>query len=175
MKFYFLDSGIASRRTLKHLQQKWCTEQRCRYRVSTSQRKNLLSGIFRNSPEIFIQKLREYMRRVRAKPTSHHIKQKVFIHKELEECTHIFVRVDRSRRSLEQPYEGPFQVIQRLTNILYKIDYKGQPVEINVDRLKPAFIEEIQDTEIDNSPPESLEAETEERKHPGRRIRFVTP
>lgn len=45
------------------------------------------------------------------------------------------------RRSLEQPYEGPFSIIERLADFLYRINYKDQPTDINIDRLKPAFIE----------------------------------
>lgn len=90
-------------------------------------------------PQIFVEKLRERMRQVRPTPTSHHTKRKAFTHKELENCTHVFVRVDRPRRvdrPLEAPYEGPFQIEERLSEYLYKINYKGQAVQINIDRLK---------------------------------------
>lgn len=46
-------------------------------------------------PEMFVQKLREQMRQMRETPTVHHIKQRIFRHKELEDYTHVFVRVDR--------------------------------------------------------------------------------
>lgn len=52
-------------------------------------------------PQIFVEKLREQMRQVRPTPISHHNKHKTFTHKELEDCTHVFVRVDRPRRPLE--------------------------------------------------------------------------
>jgi len=128
-------------------------------------------------PDMFLQKLRERMRRVGPKPTAHHIKQKAFVHKELEDCTHVFVRVDRATRSLEQPYEGPFPIIKRLTDFLYRINYKDRPTEINIDRLKPAFIErtrENQQLPEDNSLPEPSPVETE-RRHLARKIRFATP
>lgn len=92
-------------------------------------------------PQMFVEKLRKRMRQVRPTPTAHHVKNKVFIHKELEDCSHVFVRVDRPRKPLEQPYEGPFEVIDRLSEYLYKINYKGRPTQINIDRLKPAFLE----------------------------------
>lgn len=129
-------------------------------------------------PEMFAQKLRERMRRVRSKPTAHHIKPKIFIHKELEECTHVFVRVDRPRRPLEQPFEGPFKIIQRLTDFLYRIDYKGRPTEINIDRLKPAFregTEEAQQPAEDDSRPGPSGIEKKKRVHPVQAVRFVTP
>ncbi|KMQ86215.1 gag-pol polyprotein [Lasius niger] len=92
-------------------------------------------------PQMFTEKFREYMRATIAVPTAHHIKKKPFIHKELESSTHVFVRVDRSRGPLEQPYEGPFPVITKINDTVFRINYKGQPTTINVDRLKPAFIE----------------------------------
>jgi len=95
-------------------------------------------------PQMFTEKFRNYMRLVRATPTTHHTRTKAFIHKELENCTHVFVRVDKPRRPLNQPYEGPFPVIQRLNRSVYRINFKGQTQDINVDRLKPAFLEVIQ-------------------------------
>jgi len=127
-------------------------------------------------PDMFLQKLRERMRRVGPKPTAHHIKQKAFVHKELD-CTHVFVRVDRATRSLEQPYEGPSPIIKRLTDFLYRINYKDRPTEINIDRLKPAFIErtkENQQLPENNSLPEPSPVETE-KGHLARKIRFATP
>lgn len=128
-------------------------------------------------PEMFVQKLRERMRQMRETPTAHHIKQRIFRHKELEDCTHVFVRVDRPRRPLEQPYEGPFPVIQRLTDFLYRINYKGQPTEVNVDRLKPAFMEETEEAQqpaLDNAIPGPSTGEIR-KEQPVRRIRFTTP
>ncbi|KMQ90169.1 gag-pol protein [Lasius niger] len=81
------------------------------------------------------------MRQVRPTPTTHHVKRKAFSHKELEDCTHVFVRVDRPKSSLEPPYKGPFKVNDRLSEYLYKINYKKRPTEINIDRLKPAILE----------------------------------
>lgn len=128
-------------------------------------------------PDMFVQKLREWMRQVGPKPTAHHIKQRAFIQKELGDCTHVFVRVDRTSRSLEQPYEGPFPIIERLTDFLYRINYKGQPTEINIDRLKPAFIEEAGEDQrpSEDTPSPGPSTDEIEKRHPVRRIRFVTP
>ncbi|XP_076287328.1 uncharacterized protein LOC143212412 [Lasioglossum baleicum] len=94
-------------------------------------------------PQIFIEKLREHIRTIRPTPTSHHAYRKPFVYKELEDCTYVFVRVDKLKTSLELPYEGPYQIIERLTDFLYKINYKGVPTTINIDRLKPAFLENV--------------------------------
>lgn len=92
-------------------------------------------------PQIFIEKFREHMRKVRATPTAHHSKRKAFTHKTLHTCTHVFVRVDAVRKPLEQPYEGPYKVIDRPSDYVFMIDVKGQPTSISTERLKPAFFE----------------------------------
>ncbi|XP_011884065.1 PREDICTED: uncharacterized protein LOC105571204 [Vollenhovia emeryi] len=126
-------------------------------------------------PQMFTEKFREYMRATRAVPTAHHIKKKPFIHKELESSTHVFVRVDRRRGPLEQPYEGPFPVITKLNDSLFKINYKGQPTTINIDRLKPAFIEATDPQEDQPEPGQSsagIEASYAPKKT--KVVRFVT-
>lgn len=75
-------------------------------------------------PQIFTEKFREFMRTTRAVPTAHHIKKKPFIYKGLESCTHVFVRVDRAKVPLEQPYEGPFPIITRINDSLFRINFR---------------------------------------------------
>ena len=48
--------------------------------------------------------------------TSAHCKAKLFVPKDLQSCSHVFVRVDRVRRPLEAPYDGPFAVVSRSTD-----------------------------------------------------------
>ncbi|XP_025156905.1 uncharacterized protein LOC109503585 isoform X2 [Harpegnathos saltator] len=91
--------------------------------------------------KMFAEKFRKYMRTSRAVPAAHHVKSKPFIHKELENNTHVFVRVDRPRGPLEQPYERPFVVMSKINDSLFRVNYKGQQATINIDRLKPAFME----------------------------------
>ncbi|CAK9799789.1 Transposon Ty3-G Gag-Pol polyprotein [Anthophora quadrimaculata] len=100
----------------------------------------------RPEPDIFINKFRQQIRKIRPIPTAHHSRGKVFTHKTLYTCTHVFVRVDATKKPLEPPYEGPFQVIEKLSDDIFKINYKGKPTNITIERLKPAFIEEADKT-----------------------------
>jgi len=93
------------------------------------------------NPNIFVERFREQMRRIRPTETAHHIKQKTFTHRTLGACTHVFVRVDRTRKPLESLYEGPYEVIKRLTDRLFQIRIQGKRVNISMERLKPAFTE----------------------------------
>jgi len=92
------------------------------------------------------------MCQIRGPTTAHHY-HKTFIHKDLEDATCICVQVDRPSKPLESPYERSYKIIGRSSDFLYRIEYKGQPEEINIDRLKPAFIEsaEISPSDTDDS------------------------
>ena len=57
---------------------------------------------------------------------------------DLSTCTHVYIRICRTRKPLEAPYEGPFRVISR-TAKHFTIEIRGKEDRIAVDRLKPAY------------------------------------
>ncbi|EZA54580.1 hypothetical protein X777_05691 [Ooceraea biroi] len=87
------------------------------------------------------------MKDVRATPTAHHVKRRAFVHKELDTCTHVFLRVDRARGPLESPYEGPYQILRRVSDSLFQIRLREEAVNIPIERLKPAFTETLAECE----------------------------
>lgn len=111
-----------------------------------------------SEPHVFLKKLRKKMRLIRSSPAAHHRRDKVFIHNTLYTlytlytCTHVFIRIDRIRKSLESPYEGPYEVTERLNDRVFKINVKGIPTSISIERLKPAFFE--------NEAPDTAESNT---------------
>ncbi|KAK2578545.1 hypothetical protein KPH14_012574 [Odynerus spinipes] len=94
-----------------------------------------------NQPRIFVEKLRATMREVRPTPAGHHQKSKTFVYEPLHTCTHVFIRVDSLRKPLEPPYKGPYPVLERINEKVYKVKIKGNPQIVSVERLKPAFLE----------------------------------
>ncbi|XP_055947041.1 uncharacterized protein LOC129980685 [Argiope bruennichi] len=52
--------------------------------------------------------------------------------------TKIDLRIDRVKKPLEPPYEGPFLVLQR-TQKFFTLLIKGEHVNISIDRIKPAY------------------------------------
>lgn len=50
-----------------------------------------------------------------------------------------------TKRPLEPPYEGPFPIIDRVSDYVFNVLYHGQPTTISTERLKPAFIETTAD------------------------------
>ncbi|XP_043279562.1 uncharacterized protein [Venturia canescens] len=92
--------------------------------------------------QIYAQRLRIFMRNIRPVPAVHHSRRKPFLHKSLYDCTHVFVK-NNARKSLEQPFEGPYEVIKRVSDIVFKVAVNGQPTTISTERLKPVFFEAI--------------------------------
>jgi hypothetical protein len=87
----------------------------------------------------FARQLATKMRRLR--PTDTRAQgRKVFIPQDLNSCTHVFVRVDGTKKPLERPYEGPFKVLQRRDKC-YIIDRLGRRDTVSIDRLKPAYLD----------------------------------
>ena len=56
-----------------------------------------------------------------------------FIHKDLWDSTHVFLRKDSTRRALEPPYSGPHKLIAR-TYKKIKIVVRGRQVNVSADR-----------------------------------------
>ncbi|XP_071043045.1 uncharacterized protein [Parasteatoda tepidariorum] len=55
----------------------------------------------------FVQQLQEKISSMRPTPTFAHGQQKIFVHPQLKDCTHVFLRVDKIVPPLTQPYTGP--------------------------------------------------------------------
>ncbi|XP_043498407.1 uncharacterized protein LOC122521628 [Polistes fuscatus] len=101
-----------------------------------------------NDPQIFLKPFRERIRRVRSEPAAHHSKARAFAHRTLHSCTHVFVRVGGSSGPLCQPYKGPFEVLERVSDSVLCVNVNGKPSTISTERLKPAFFEATQQTDI---------------------------
>ena len=43
------------------------------------------------------------------------------------------------RKSLERPYTGPHQVLERIPDRVFKIDVNDAPRNVSVENIKPAF------------------------------------
>ncbi|GFY00498.1 hypothetical protein TNCV_2138961 [Trichonephila clavipes] len=107
----------------------------------------------------FVSKLKSHMQSLHPKPPKHHGKHPVFIHPGLLESTHVFLRRDMLRRPLQQPYDGPFKVLQRKDKVFF-LDINGKRVSVSIDRCKPAFFfntEDFQLPQTKNETPATVE------------------
>lgn len=46
-----------------------------------------------------------------------HGSEKILVLLKLATCSHVFVRIDRQKRKLQSPYEGPFALVERRDNV----------------------------------------------------------
>lgn len=91
------------------------------------------------SPDYFVNQLKTTMSQLRSTSVKRHGLRKTFVHKDMDKCTHVFLRYDGVHRSLRSPYDGPYQVISK-TDKTYNILIDGKEKTVSLDRLKPAYL-----------------------------------
>lgn len=121
----------------------------------------------------FVTQLRTQMARLRPTPGSRHCTRATFIHKDLKTCTHVFLRKDALRGSLEAPYTGPFLVISR-TEKTMTLELPRAAVTVSIDRVKPAYVlnEDIDDKKHIENMPHSRSSTPVVITRSGRRVKF---
>lgn len=102
-------------------------------------------------PQSFLEKHRVFMRELIPTPTSHLIKSKPFIPKDLHTCSHTFLRSDHVKIPLEEPYRGPCKITKRISDTNFEPDIDGTLKNKNIDRLKPAYISKT-DADVNTEP-----------------------
>jgi hypothetical protein len=89
-------------------------------------------------PSELITQLRRHFEHLLPFPAARQASPTVFVHKDLEDSTHIFLRQDAVRRPLYPPYSGLHRILAR-TNKTLRIAIDGRPVTVLTDRVKPAY------------------------------------
>lgn len=100
--------------------------------------------------DTFVTQLRDHMKQLKPFKTRTVASKPVFVHKDLYASSHVFLRTDKVKKSLEPPYEGPFLVIKKQAKY-FTINIKGKSVNVSIDRLKPAYL--LVDEETHQSAP----------------------
>nr|VZI26529.1 unnamed protein product [Spirometra erinaceieuropaei] len=90
-------------------------------------------------PGDYVDQLRSAMRNLRAAP---HRASPVnsFIPPDLDKCNFVLVRQDAVRRPLQQPYDGPYNVLRRSDKDVVT-DRNGKTDTVSTERVKPALID----------------------------------
>ena len=91
-------------------------------------------------PTTLLTKLKTAMRELRAVPVREQSQRNTYVNKELASCTHVFVRNDTVHKPLQQPYDGPFRVLDRADKY-FTLHLNGRNDKVSLDRLKPAYLE----------------------------------
>jgi len=92
------------------------------------------------SPADYVAQLKSAMQQASPTSSRHHPQRAPYISQALETCTHILVRHYAVKRPLQQPYDGPYKVLQRAEKF-YTLDIKGKPNTVSLDCLKPAYLD----------------------------------
>lgn len=99
--------------------------------------------------DLFVQELRKRISYLSAVPKTEARQGKIFVHSDLKDCTHVFVRDDKVTKPLTPPYMGPFKVTEKCEKY-FKVLQSNTEKYISIDRLKPAFT--LQSKECSDSP-----------------------
>ena len=108
-----------------------------------------------SDPLSYVDRLRSTMSRLTAVPPRKPSQNTPRVPMDLSSCTHVFIRQDGVRRSLQPPYTGPFTVIRRKPKY-FTIQVKGQSQSVSIDRLKPAFLLEETPATVPSTQPLSI-------------------
>lgn len=86
----------------------------------------------------YTARLRQFANNLKPVPASRHTRQSIFVYKDLATTSHVFLREDALRASLQPAYTGPHPVIEK-NDKYFKLLIKGKTVTVTADRLKPAY------------------------------------
>ena len=99
----------------------------------------------------FISKLAKHMKQIdfssHSKGFHHTGTERVYMPPNLKNCTHVWVRIDRVRRPLESPYQGPFPVIDLRDKTVEIQLPSGKSQIVSIDRVKPVILPKPPSTE----------------------------
>lgn len=101
-----------------------------------------------SDPYTYVDNLKLILNRLRPQSQAISGNRKVFVHSDLNNCTHVFLRNDTVRKPLTPAYNGPFRVLSR-NNKVFNILLANRESSVSIDRCKPAYILEEQVNEPD--------------------------
>ena len=88
----------------------------------------------------YSNKLSVAMSRLRLCPLRDSTQNNIFQYKEIDTCSHVFLRRIAIAPPLTAPYDGPYMVIVRSGRVM-KILVKGKLETVSLDRVKPAHLD----------------------------------
>ena len=88
----------------------------------------------------YSDKIRIAMSRLRLCPLRNTQQKNIFQYKEIDTCTHVFLRRITIAPPLTAPYKGQYKVIVRSRRVM-KILINGKVERVSLDRVKPAHFE----------------------------------
>ena len=103
----------------------------------------------------YVDKLYKFMNEVGPVRTRPVTQTDTHIPPNLNNCTHVFVRVDTVKKPLQQPYTGPFEVLTRGPKYFKLAKNRGADT-VAIDRLKPAYTDSVMEAEMEHDNNEAI-------------------
>nr|CTR11708.1 unnamed protein product [Calliphora vicina] len=101
----------------------------------------------------FVAQLQTIISRIKPTSSSNNTKPSVFVNKDLQECTHVWIRNDLILKPLQQMFHGPYKVIAKFDKY-FTLQIGNKIDNVSIDRLKPVFLEiecnDVQGNKNDN-------------------------
>ena len=92
------------------------------------------------TPQIeYCAQLCQFMSTLRAPPPYHHGTPRLFVEEALQTCTHVFVKNDTARSLFDQPYKGPYRVLNK-GDKFFTLDLFSRRDVAFIDRLQAAHL-----------------------------------
>ena len=134
--------------TSNALQLKWFTELPSDFLVSCLFQHPLTLSA---THSLMLTTLKELMNQLQYRQPRSPSNNPIFVHKDLADCTHVFIRNDAKKLPLQPTYNGPFKVVDRKTRHFVITYNDGRTDTVSIDRLKPAYSMASSDIPIDPS------------------------
>lgn len=86
----------------------------------------------------FVDQLQNQLQKLTTTTSPSHKQSKIFLHPDLKTATHAFIRVDKVKKPLRQPYDGPYAILKKQEKF-FTLNINGHKDTVSIDRLKPAY------------------------------------
>ena len=118
-----------------------------------------------SDPLSYVDTLKDLMNQLQYRQPRSPSSNPTFVHKDLTNCTHVFVRNDAKKPPLQPTYIGPFKVVDRKSRHFVIARNDGRTDTVSIDRLKPAYSIPSSDTHTEQSH-SSLSYQPVSQSHP---------
>ena len=108
-----------------------------------------------SDPLSYVDMLKKLMNQLQYRQPRSPSSNPTFVHKDLTDCTHVFIRNDAKKPPLQPTYNGPFKVVDWKARHFVIARNDGRTDTVSIDRLKPAYSMASLDTHIEQSHPSS--------------------
>ncbi|XP_049813845.1 uncharacterized protein LOC126260554 [Schistocerca nitens] len=109
-----------------------------------------------NDQPQFLHTLQETVDRMKPMKATRHGQHMMFMHKDLDTCTHVILRTNAVKLPLQPPYTGPYRVLRRSLQTMDSL-IMGKQATVSMDRVKSAYMFK----EAPTTPPKILREEKE--------------